>query len=384
MCCTLVTTLFLSACSDSSKHVRVSGSIEGFQNVMVYLREAGHNRISAIDSTQVDRKGNFELSLECDGPRFLLFQIENESEPLVLLVDVGERLTISGQKGKPVSQFSVSGSKGSKLVTDLNSRLNLVVQTIDSLSKNFRGSREHPKFDSIKTAIDSAYIRTIRGHKQYTANFIKENRYSLAAILALYQQYDRNTHVLNKREDFDLFRLVDSTLFPLYPANPLVQNLHRNVEMIDKQLKLYDKRQDMFSEGQTLPDIDLSLVNGEVVRLSDIKARYILVDFWALWCNDCQSSNSKLKAVYDRFKDKGFQVVQVSLDNNRQNLESYINGNAIEWLMAFDQKQWDSPIIDALSVNSIPSNYLIDSRRTIRARNIKVKDLESVLTKFLP
>ncbi|MDX9845906.1 MAG: TlpA disulfide reductase family protein [Tenuifilaceae bacterium] len=384
VCCTMVIAQTLSSCGDSSQYVRVSGSLEGAQNVVVYLRETGHNQISTVDSTQLDRKGNFELSLECDGPRFLLFQVVNESEPLVLLVDAGEKITIIGQKGVPVSQFSVNGSKGSRLVGDLNSRLNHVSQTIDTLAKNFRGSREHPKFDSIKTAIDSAYFRIIRGHKNYTENFIKENRYSLAAILALYQQYDRNTFVLNKREDFELFQLVDSALFPLYPSNPLVQNLHRNVEMIGTQLNLFDKRQDMFSEGETLPDIDLPLLNGDVVSLSDIKARYILVDFWALWCNDCQLSNSTLKEVYDRFKNKGFHVVQVSLDNNRQSLEEYINNNSIEWIVALDQKQWDSPILDAMSINSIPSNYLIDSRRIIRARNIKVKELESVLVKLLP
>ena len=377
--------LFLYSCTGNSHFVHIEGQIKGAGNTLIYLREAAHDTISTIDSTRTDRRGNFEFTFSnSNGPRFVMIVVKQEPEPLLLLVDDGEEIEVNGVIGNPVSSYTLNGSEGTSLVLDLNARLTGVVQTIDSLSKHFRNSREHVKFDSISTAIDSLYLKAIRDHKQYTINFIHKHRYSLASILALYQQYDRNTPVLAKREDFGLFKLVDSTLYILYPHNPLVENLHKNVGMIGKQFSLFDRRRDMLTEGQTLPDVDLPMLDGDTLKLSEVKTRFILVDFWALWCNDCQANNQKLMEVYNRFSGKGFQVVQVSLDLKSEDLSTKIKTLGVEWPVVADFQQWDSPILFAMSINSIPSNYLIDSRRVIKARNIKPKELEELLGKLLP
>jgi peroxiredoxin len=278
----------------------------------------------------------------------------------------------------------VRGSKGSQLVRELNNKLNGVVKNIDSLSYHFRSNRDNPKFDSIKLAIDTAYNELIQNHKNYTVDFIKSNRYSLASILALYQQYNKTTPVLNSRDDFELFKLVDSVLYPLYPNNSLVANLHSNVKKISAQLKIYDKRENMLIEGQRVPNIELPLFGADTIMLYNVRSRYILVDFWATWCNECVPNNKKLKEIYNVYSTKGFQVVQVSLDDNRSELDRIVKSDSIPWLMVADFKQWNSPIIDTMSVNSIPSNYLINSQGIIQARNLTLNELEIVLKSLLP
>lgn len=383
--CFTIALLFLSSCTGNSRFVHIEGQIKGARNTQIYLREAAHDRINTIDSTRTDSRGNFEFKFSnSNGPRFVMLAVKQEPEPLLLLVDDSEKIEVSGVIGNPISSYTLNGSEGTSLVQGLNARLKGAVQTIDSLSKHFRNSREHIKFDSISTAIDSLYLKTISDHKQYTVNFIHKNRYSLASILALYQQYDKNSPVLAKREDFELFKLVDSTLYPLYPHNSLVENLHKNVGMIGKQFSLFDRRRDMLTEGQTLPDIDLPMLDGDTLKLSQIKGKLILIDFWALWCNDCQANNRKLMDIYSRFSGKGFQVVQVSLDLKTADLPAKIKNLGIEWPIVADFQQWDSPILEAMSINSIPSNYLIDSKRVIKAQNINPKELEEVLGKLLP
>jgi peroxiredoxin len=376
--------LSISACSVRSNDIVIKGRIEGANNVSILLREAGNDRISILDSTRSDSNGEFEFLVSCNQPQFVILQVEGRPDPQILLVEPGEKIKIQGRVNEPSKNYIISGSKGSKLVRDLNLRLEGVVTTIDSLSKYFRNSVEHPKFDSIKKAIDTAYVRTIQNHKNYTENFIKENRYSLASILALYQQYDKSTFVLNKREDFELFKLVDEALYPLYSSNPLVENLHSNVRMIGKQLKLYDRREEMIDEGETLPDLLLTLASGESIKISELRSRYILIDFWALWCNDCKSNNQKLKAVYNKYSSKGFQIIQVSLDQDKKILTDWMKSDSIQWLMVSDFLQWDSPILDSLSINSIPSNYLIDRNRIVKSRNIRPNELDIVLSKYLP
>lgn len=376
--------IFTSACGGQSTTVNISGTIEGAAKKLMILRDASHDMIGTVDTTQTDALGNFEFNTNISSPQFVLLQLEGEEKPIILLLAPKEEIVVRAKMGSFASNYSVTGSKGSTLVHDLNFRLNEVIGTIDSLSSHFRSSREDVKFDSIKAAIDSAYFLTIKNHKEYTENFVKSNRYSLASILALYQQYDKTRPVLNSRNDFDLFCLVDSVLYPLYPENSLVANLHSNVNKIRKQLDLYDKREDMLTVGEKVPNVKLPLLNGGSINLLDVSARYVLIDFWATWCNECIPNNTLLREVYTKYAAKGFQVIQVSLDENKNNLAKAIQNDSIPWIVAVDFLQWDSPIVDSLSINSIPSNYLINRKGEIQARNLTSKELQEVLSKLLP
>jgi peroxiredoxin len=380
----LISAILFTACGGRSTTVNIVGTIEGANKQLVLIREASDNYLKTIDSTRTDSKGHFEFTIGLSSPKFLLLQVKGEDEPIILLAEPGENLNISGKADKLSRNYKVSGSRGSALVRDLNFRLNGVVAIIDSLSYHFRSSREHVRFDSIKTAIDSAYFATLAQHKEYTVDFIKANRYSLASILALYQQYDKTRPVLNSRDDFELFKLVDASLYPLYPENSLVDNLHSNVNKISKQLELFDKRQDMLIEGQSVENIDLPLLNGDTIKLLEVRARYILLDFWASWCNECIPNNKKLLEVYEKFNRKGFQVVQISLDDKRFDLENLITRDSIPWIVSSDFRHWESPILESLSINSIPSNYLINQYGIIQARNLSHQELDEVLTKLLP
>ncbi len=373
-----------TACGDTSKSVMIEGKIEDSVNDLILLRETSHDKIQTLDSARTAEDGTFEMRVNISNPTFLLLQLEGEHEPIVLLAEPKEEIIINGEKGDFSRNYTLSGSRGSILLKNLNNRLNEVVYTIDSLSYLFRNNREHPKFDSIKTAVDSAYFKTIREHKKYTVEFIKENRYSLASVLALYQQYDRTKHVLNSREDFEYFRMVDAALHPIYPENPLVANLHSNVKKIASQLELYDKRQDMFLEGEELPNVMLTKIDGDTIKLFDIQGRYKFIDFWATWCNECIENNTELKQIYAHFQPKGLEVLQICIDDNEKTLNDYVEQNDIPWIVVADFLQWKSPILESLSINSIPSNYLIDKNGVIKARNLSHKELRLVLDNLLP
>jgi peroxiredoxin len=211
-----------------------------------------------------------------------------------------------------------------------------------------------------------------------------ENRYSLSSILALYQQYNSNHQVFNKREDFKLFQLVDSCLFPLYPNNLLVATLHSNVSKMASQLEMFDRRNEMLAIESTFPIIELPSVSGETFRLADVRARFILVDFWATWCNSCIPNNKIYRQIYNDFQRKGFELVQVSLDDDQEKLLGTIERDSLEWKHVSDFKAWNSTLVDTLQVNSIPANYLVDRRGIIVARNITPKELRDFLQKNLP
>ncbi|MDD2195569.1 MAG: TlpA disulfide reductase family protein [Bacteroidales bacterium] len=372
--------LFTSfSCGGTSSEVTIKGSFAGGNHTLILLREASEDVLTTIDSTRTDNQGAFELSVNVDTPTFLLLQAEGEAEPIVLLIEPKENIVISTQKGSFAKSHSISGSKGSRLVYELNLRLNSTVAIIDSLSIHFRSSVDSSNFNQIKKKIDSTYLAALDEHRRFTINFVKENRYSLASILALYQQYDQARSVLNRRKDFELFQLVDSALFPLYPNNPMVANLNSNVKKISAQLRLYDKRNDMLEVGQRLPNLRLPIVGGDTISLWSLSKKYILLDFWATWCDDCRGGNSGLKDLHQRFSGRGFEVVQVAIDDDKELLIKTINTDSIPWFVVSDFLQWDSPILDSLSINAIPSNYLMDKNGVILERNISKSDLEKIL-----
>lgn len=373
-----------TACGSKPNHTTISGEIKGGNNTLILLREAGDNSISTVDSTYTDANGKFFLSISVDEPRFFLLQVVGEPEPIVLLVEPKEEIEIVTEIGSMSYSYQVTGSKGSSLVKSLNLRLNKTVGAIDSLSYHFRSNREHPRFDSIKTAIDTAYNQLLRNHYAYSVNFVKENRYSLASILALYQQYNSKHQVFSKREDFNLFQLVDSSLYSLYPNNLLVANLHSNVKKMKKQFELYDRRKSMIDIGENLPDIDFPSASGEPFKFINFRARYILVDFWATWCNQCIPNNKQYKKIYADYQRKGFEIVQVSLDEDQNAFSKYIIADSITWRQAIDFKGWESPIVDSMQVSSIPANYLVDRYGVVVARNLNPKELMEFLGKNLP
>ncbi len=378
---TLLLLLFvlILSCGSNPLQVLIKGTIEGAPNTLVLLRHPLDNTIVTQDSAYCNKRGEFEMRVEVNTPSFFMLQVDGEAEPIVLLVEPNDEIELWAQKGNLAGSYRVKGSGGSILVQQLNTRLNHTVAQIDSLSHQFKSSLNEPNFHQIKYALDSSYAELIGNHREFTIRFVKENRYSLAAVLALYQQYDPTRSVLNRREDFQLFQLVDSSLYPLYSQNPLVANLHTNVRKMEAQLRLYDKRNDMFEVGERLPNVQLPLVTGDTIALWSLKKRYVLVDFWASWCDECQQANKHYKELYQRHAQEGFEIIQVAIDENREQLLKTLMNDSIPWLVASDFLQWDSPLLDSLSINSIPSNYLMDRNGKILQRNISKEGLEKVL-----
>ena len=100
----------------------------------------------------------------------------------------------------------------------------------------------------------------------------------------------------------------------------------------------------MFAVGNVLPQPELKTLNGEQVMLNQTKNRYTLIDFWATWCNGCLSNNKKLRKIYNTYSAKGFGIVQISLDENRKELEMAIQRDSLQWEHIADFKQWASPV----------------------------------------
>lgn len=135
--------------------------------------------------------------------------------------------------------------------------------------------------------------------------------------------------------------------------------------------------------GQVAPDFTLNDTNDNPVKLSDLRGKYVLIDFWASWCGPCRGENPHVVEAYHKYKDKGFTILGVSLDSDKEQWLKAIEDDKLEWTHVSDLKGWKSDVAKLYAVSGIPANWLLDPDGVIIARDLHGAGLEEALEEYL-
>ncbi len=149
-----------------------------------------------------------------------------------------------------------------------------------------------------------------------------------------------------------------------------VRYAHTNVDDVNMMANRLQSIKNLMI-GVQAPDFTLETPDGKQVSLSSYKGKYVLVDFWASWCRPCRAENPNVVAMYNHYKDKGFEVLGVSLDQNKDAWKKAIEDDKLTWQHVSDLKGWQSAPAAQYGITSIPHSVLIDRNGKIIARQLR-------------
>lgn len=130
-------------------------------------------------------------------------------------------------------------------------------------------------------------------------------------------------------------------------------------------------------------DFTVAGIKGDSIQLSSLKGKVLLLDFWASWCTPCRFSNKDLVKLYKKYKDKGLEILSVSLDDEKKDWKKAAAQDKITWLQGNDPAQWDAMAAIKWQVDAIPASFLIDKNGDVVAINLEKKDLEKKIKELL-
>ena len=136
--------------------------------------------------------------------------------------------------------------------------------------------------------------------------------------------------------------------------------------------------------GERAPEIALNDPNDKLIKLSSLKGKVVLIDFWASWCMPCRMENPNVVSAYNQFKGKNFTILGVSLDKDKSDWLQAIADDQLHWNQVSDLKFWNSKAVEVFKFDGIPYNILIDPAGKVIAESLRGEELESKLKEVIP
>lgn len=366
----------LVSCSDDN--FTIEGKITNSQASMIYLEKLEINGSTPVDSAKIDNKGMFRLSGAVGYPTFFLLKLSDQ-KIITLLVDSLEEVSIAADYLNFSKDYKVEGSLGSQKVKQLNDHLTQTNTSIDSLkslitlSVNERDYAQ--KREQWIREIESVYEK----QEEFSKNFIAENPFSMASVLAIYQKFNDNNYVV---QDLQSLKMAASALYSMYPRSVHAQTLYKNVEGLMKDIKAQEMREFINQYGQNSPEVVLPDPKGNDVALSSLQGKYVLVHFWASFDRSSRVMNSVLAENYREFRNKGFEIYQISVDSSRTEWTKAIADDQLRWINVGDMRG-SNDAVNNYNITQIPANYLLDKEGAIVAKDLKGPALHRTLNELL-
>ena len=355
--------VMFAACQNKSEYT-INGDVTdpSYEGQQVNLVKWTDSTMVTVDSTII-KNGKFTIKGEAMSPALRFISLgENENNARTIVMVEPGKINVTFD-----SLFHVSGSALNDSYNDFNLKQKDLTTKIRSLSDQYNVAMENGTMnDTLDAELTSAYDKIADEAKTLNYNFVKANidnelgQYIFMTSSSMFDA-DQQKEVLAMTSDE-------------YKAK---KNIKRIVDRLDAM--------EAVAIGKEYIDFTMKNPKGEYVSLSDYvgKGKYVFVDFWASWCGPCRDEMPNVVSAYNKYKNKGFEIVGVSLDKDEDKWIQGIKDLKMTWPQMSDLKLWESEVVGLYAIQGIPFTILLDKDGKIIAKNLRGEALDAKLAELM-
>lgn len=343
---------------------KISGNIRGIENGIIYLtHQIGDQEIK--DSTKITN-GKFTFSGTTPEVMMYSIQMPKIREQKYFLLE-NKAMTFEGHKdslfnakiiGSPETDVYLAFYNGPwKTIT---SKAGMIYAALDSATQKGKVTltpEQRKPFDDEFKNLDVLNQKAIK-------DYVLAHPGSVAVAAIVEERLINYNYPQQAAEMYTLFK-------------PEVKNSYIG-KAIKASLDLLNKT----APGKVAPDFTMNDVNGKPLKLSQLRGKYVLIDFWASWCVPCRKENPNVVAAYQKYHDQGFEILGVSLDSKKEAWLKAIKDDGLGWKHVSELKGWTNTAATAYGVKSVPASFLIDKEGKVIAKDLRGEELTKKLSEI--